>query len=323
MGSRAVVIVCRDPSAARRTFGVEEGDGIVYTRTGRRFFDGGELEQTLLGRLQAALTAAGWWEKFSTDWVLLDAELMPWSAKAQELLRTQYAAVGAAGGAALAEAVALLDPLAPKGDELAALAARCRDRAEAVGRFVEAYRRYCWPVESVTDLKVAPFHLLATRGTTYLDRPHAWHMTELSGLCLADPEVLRATAWLVVDLNDAESVQRGIRWWEEITGRGGEGMVVKPMDFVARGGKGLVQPAMKCRGAEYLRLIYGPEYLAGENLDRLRKRSVSAKRGLALREFALGVEALERFARGEGLRRVHECCFAVLALESEAVDPRL
>ena len=105
--------------------------------------------------------------------------------------------------------------------------------------------------------------------------------------------------------------------------RGGEGVVVKPLDFVTRGKRGLVQPAVKCRGREYLRIIYGPEYAAPENLERLRSRGLAAKRSLALREFALGVESLERFVRREPLRRVHECVFAVLALESEPVDPRL
>ena len=80
---------------------------------------------------------------------------------------------------------------------------------------------------------------------------------------------------------------------------------------------------MKCRGREYLRIIYGPEYTAQENLERLRSRGLATKRSLALREFALGVEALERFVRHEPLRRVHECVFGVLALESEPVDPRL
>jgi len=104
---------------------------------------------------------------------------------------------------------------------------------------------------------------------------------------------------------------------------GGEGMVVKPLEFVARGKRGLIQPAVKCRGREYLRIIYGAEYTAPQNLDRLRARGLNAKRSLALREFALGIEALERFVRREPLRRVHECVFGVLALESEPIDPRL
>ena len=135
--------------------------------------------------------------------------------------------------------------------------------------------------------------------------------------------MLFATRYMVVDVTDPESEARGIAWWEEMTGKGGEGMVVKPLPFVTRGRKGLVQPAVKCRGREYLRIIYGPEYTLPENLERLRARGLHAKRSLALREFALGVEALERFVRREPLRRVHECVFGVLALESEPVDPRL
>lgn len=100
-------------------------------------------------------------------------------------------------------------------------------------------------------------------------------------------------------------------------------MVVKPLEFVATGLRGLIQPAVKCRGREYLRIIYGPEYTLPEHLGELRKRGLGAKRSLALREFALGVESLERFMRGERLSRVHECVFGVLALESEPVDPRL
>jgi protein phosphatase len=127
----------------------------------------------------------------------------------------------------------------------------------------------------------------------------------------------------VVDLGDAASEAAATGWWEGLTERGGEGMVVKPLEFVARWRGALVQPAVKCRGREYLRLIDGPEYTLPANLERLRSRGLSRKRGLALREFALGIEGLERFARGEPLRRVHECALGVLALESEPVDPRL
>lgn len=148
-------------------------------------------------------------------------------------------------------------------------------------------------------------------------------MTKLSALAAADPRLFVATGNLVVDVTDPESQAEGIRWWEALTGRGGEGMVVKPMDFIVKGKKGLVQPAVKCRGPEYLRIIYGPEYSFPENLERLRARSLGTKRSMALREFALGVEAIERFVRREPLYRVHECVFGVLAMESEPVDPRL
>ena len=137
-----------------------------------------------------------------------------------------------------------------------------------------------------------------------------------------DP-LLAPTRRLVVDTGDETSVAEGVRWWLELTGAGGEGMVVKPLQGLVRGPKGLVQPGVKCRGREYLRLVYGPEYARPRTLERLRSRTLGHKRSLALREYALGLEGLDRAARGEPLWRVHECVFGVLALESEPVDPRL
>ena len=193
-----------------------------------------------------------------------------------------------------------------------------------VDRYTDAWRRYCWPVMSVADLRLAPFHVLATEGALHTAKDHRWHLDQIGSLCAADESrVLFSTAHRVVDLSDESSEASATAWWEEVTGEGGEGMVIKPLAFIARGARGLVQPAVKCRGREYLRIIYGPEYTLPEHLDRLRHRGLSAKRGLALREFALGVEGLGRFIRGEPLRRVHECVFGVLALESEPVDPRL
>ncbi|HKV23190.1 MAG TPA: polynucleotide kinase-phosphatase [Candidatus Acidoferrum sp.] len=324
MGSRAVVIACRDEDAARRRFGViDEGFGICYTRTGRRFFDNAQIEKEFLEKVRHAAEAAGFWEQFQTDWICLDAELMPWSAKAQELLRQQYAAVGASAQASLSETVTFLERLAPANGDALSLLERCKGRLDAANRYVSAYRHYCWPVQSVSDLKLAPFHLLATEGTVHVQRDHVWHMQKLSELCQASDGLLLATPYKQVDVTDSTTVEEATQWWEDLTGRGGEGMVVKPLEFIARGRRGLTQPAVKCRGPEYLRIIYGPEYLLPENLGRLRSRSTSAKRSLALREFALGIEALERFVRHEPLRRVHECAFGVLALESEPVDPRL
>jgi protein phosphatase len=323
MGSRAVVVVCRDEEAARRRFGViGEGIGVCYTRTGRRFFESATLEQELLGIVQEGLTRAGLWEKLGTAWVCLDCELMPWSVKAQELLRQQYAAVGAAARIALPAAVAALQASADRGLDVASLLARYQEREGAANQFVEAYRRYCWPVASVKDLKLAPFHVLASEGAVHIDKEHSWHMDILAGLANGD-RVVVATSHHVVDLTDSGSEAAATAWWEQLTGRGGEGMVVKPLSFIAKGRRGMLQPAVKVRGPEYLRIIYGPEYDRQENLERLRARGLSHKRSLALREFALGIEGLERFVRKEPLRRVHECVFGVLALESEPVDPRL
>lgn len=337
MGSRAVLVVCRTPDVARRRFGVEvDGDdihggtaaGICHTRTGRHFFEDRALERAVLTRVAAAVERAGLWGELETDWLCLDAELMPWSVKAQALLQEQYAAVGAAARAALPTALDALAQAAARSNDgadggAAALLARYQTRLVDAERFVAAYRRYCWPVHSLADLKLAPFHLLASEGAVHVGRDHVWHMETLARLAAVDPELFLATPYKVVSLADDASMQDAIAWWEALTLRGGEGIVVKPLDVVARGRRGLLQPAIKCRGREYLRIIYGPEYTEPEQLERLRQRSLAAKRSLALREFALGMEGLHRLVEGAPLYRVHECVFGVLALESEPVDPRL
>jgi protein phosphatase len=301
----------------------DEGIGVCLTRTGRRFFDNRDFEALFLSRLHTTMERSGMWDTLDTDWVLLDAELMPWSAKAQELLRGQYAAVGSAARAALEETVNALATASAHNTEVHPMLEQFTIRSELVGNYVDAYRRYCWSVESVDDLVFAPFHILAAEGKVHTDKDHLWHMNTLAALCAADPDFLLTTTHKIIDVTDEASIAEGIAWWEELTGRGGEGMVVKPLDFIVKGKRGLIQPAIKCRGREYLRIIYGAEYTIPENLERLRQRGLSAKRSLALREFALGIEGLERFVRGEPLRRVHECVFGVLALESEPVDPRL
>ncbi|MFB6777854.1 polynucleotide kinase-phosphatase [Streptomyces sp. NPDC056352] len=325
MGSRAVALVCRDADAARERFGVEGPTGALHTRTGRPFLDDAALTEVILGRLRTAVAAAGLWEEWDTDWVLLDAELMPWSLKAGGLLRSQYAAVGAASGAVLPEVDAALAAAAARGVDVADLAARQQDRTADAAAFTDAYRRYCWSTEGLDGVRIAPFQILAVRGRSLAAVPHDEQLAWLDRLVEHDPTgLLQVTRRLVVDTGDEASVRAGIDWWLEMTGRGGEGMVVKPLAGLVRDEKGrLVQPGIKVRGREYLRIIYGPEYTRPENLERLRSRFLGHKRSLALREYALGLEALDRLAEGEPLWRVHEAVFAVLALESEPVDPRL
>ena len=324
MGSRAILIVCRSAEAARERFGIlEDEDGICYTRTGRRFFDNAALERALLANVREVLDRSGFWTELRTDWVCLDCELMPWSAKALELVRQQYAAVGAAARVGLTATVDALQRTAARGIDVAAALDRERTRLDLATRFVQAYRHYCWPVESLRDIRVAPFHVMATEGAVHTDKDHAWHMETIRRFASGGDDLLMRTPYEVVDLADPDAEAAVTAWWTTLTGSGGEGVVVKPLPFVAMGARGLVQPAVKCRGREYLRIIYGPEYTLPDNLGRLRQRGLSGKRSLALREFALGVEGLERFVAREPLRRVHECVFGVLALESEPVDPRL
>jgi protein phosphatase len=310
MGSRAIAVVCRDAEVGRERFGIE-GAGALYTRTGRPFFADNE---PALARLRAA--SEGLFEDLQSDWLVLDCELMPWSAKAMDLIRRQYAPVGAAARASLAAATVALETAAARGLDVDPLLTRQRERAANADLYVQAYERYVGG-----DVRVAPFHVLAAESGVFAAREHAWHLERCDALADADSGFIVRTERRFVDVTDPAQEADATAWWEELTARGGEGMVVKPASFTAMGRKGLVQPGIKCRGREYLRIIYGPEYT--DQLDRLRSRSLGRKRSLAAREFALGIEALERFVRREPLYRVHECVFAVLALESEPVDPRL
>jgi protein phosphatase len=342
--------LCRNSETAKTRFGIEndtrsesDAQGIIYTRTGRHFFTGAEKyhEQEILNRLRAALDNSGFWDDFSTNWVCLDAELMPWSAKARSLILEQYAPTGMAGRNGLAKAAEALRavkmphndndvseltpvPGTPGNMNLPAVLADFQNRRECLERYTEAYRRYCWPVSSVDDYRIAPFHVLATEGKVWHDENHLRHLAVISDYITADSDpIFVTTNHLTADLNDDVSIAAAVDWWLNLTSSGGEGMVVKPLDFIARDKNALLQPAVKCRGREYLRIIYGPDYSTAEHLERLRKRSLRRKQELALAEFALGMEALERFVNKEPFYRVHECAFAVLALENENIDPRL
>ena len=215
------------------------------------------MTEGLLARLRSAVDSAGLWEELDTDWLLLDAEIMPWSAKAGSLIESQYAPVAASSRAGFAAAAEAFARAGDRGLEIATIRDHFVDRAQRAALYGKAWTTYVWPVSGVGDLKVAPFHLLASEGRVWFDQDHVWHMG------LADPGRPPAasssrTQWRTVALGDERAVGDAIAWWEALTGGGGEGMVIKPREFIARGKKGLIQPALKVRGREYLRIIYGP-----------------------------------------------------------------
>ena len=325
MGSRAVIVVCRDISAAQKRFGIqEERSGIIFTRTGRPFFTQQHLEDEVLSLLQQAITKADLWNELQTDWLCIDAELMPWSLKAADLIRRQYAPVAVAAREAIRSANEILQQATQSGLDVAALQTQYQERQERIARYERVTHLYNWEVNSVSDLRLAAFHLLASEGQVHIDKNHAWHLAQMQKLVDADAsKVLFPTAHRVVTLGDETEEKAATDWWEQITATGSEGMVVKPLDFLVSTEKSFIQPAIKCRGREYLRLIYGPEYDEPQYLKHLRHRSLGHKRSMAAREFALGIEALERFVAKQPLSKIHECVFGVLAMESEPVDPRL
>ncbi|MCL7460642.1 polynucleotide kinase-phosphatase [Micromonospora sp. MSM11] len=320
MGSRAVVLVCREPDGG--PFG--PGGGVVHTRTGRPFF-GAPLDAELLDRVRAAVGGAGLWDELGTDWLLLDCELLPWSAKAGGLIREQYAGVGAAGRAALPAALAALDAAAGRGLPVAGLRDATARRRDEILAYSDAYRAYVGPTDGLRGVTLAPFAVLAGAKASYADRDHGWHLGLADRLCATDPEFFTPTRRQVVDLADPAGEAAATEWWLALTAAGGEGMVVKPYAGpAARTERGsLLQPGIKCRGREYLRIIYGPGYDEPEQLAALRRRSLGRKRGMALREHGLGLAALDALVAGAPLWRRHELVFAILACESEPVDPRL
>jgi polynucleotide kinase-phosphatase len=319
MGSRATVLLTRDPARFDAPAGWR---GVVTTRTGRSFFDEADTA-TFLTRLDAAVEAAGLWAELDSDWVLLDGEVLPWAVKAEGMIRDWYAEVGAAAAGAFPATLAALAAARDAGVDVTDLLARTEQRAVDAGAYTASWRRYAAPATGIDDVRFAPFQVLAAEGQTFAERPHGWHMEVAGRLADAGPEVVRPTRSLLVDVRDDTSRAAGVDWWQELTGAGGEGAVVKPESNLTRGPKGLVQPGVKVRGREYLRIIYGPEYTQPANLARLKDRDLGHKRSMALREYALGLESLARFVEREPLWRVHQPVFGVLAMESEGVDPRL
>ena len=192
MGSRAVAIVCRDAHVAEDRFGVDTGTtGAIHTRTGRAFFDTDTETEEALSRVRAAADAAGIWDELATGWLVLDCELLPWSAKAIQLVRDQYASVGAGARAGLDASIASLELAAARGLDVAGLIEHERARTRRVARFVDAYRKYVWPVSGVGDLRLAPFHVLAAENGVFADRDHAWHLELCDRLVAANGD------WLV------------------------------------------------------------------------------------------------------------------------------
>ncbi|MBM7067245.1 polynucleotide kinase-phosphatase [Actibacterium sp. 188UL27-1] len=322
MGSRALLVVARDAGTAQTRFGVEDGKtGVIYTRTGRPFFKDETQEAQIIDRVSTAMAKADLWSGLQTDWVLLDAELMPWSAKAQVLLQKQYrptVAAAQASAAAVLEAINRAPHLAEL-EPLKTLSQQQAVNAQAMGRTIDGY---CWDAPSIDDYHIAPFHILATEGQVHTDKSHTWHMETIENLAQADP-ILKPTGWRRFDSGNPDDIAAITNWWLTHTAAGGEGLVIKPTVFLVRGERGLIQPAMKVRGRDYLRIIYGPDYDMPANIERLRKRGLGRKFSLAEREFKLGFEGLHRFVERLPLSKVHACALAVLALESEPSDPRL
>lgn len=325
MGSRALVLVCRDEETARNRFGVTDGSiGHIWSRSGRAFFKDADRRK-MLQKISAGAEKS-LFKTLSTDWLLLDCEIMPWNAKAAELIERQYAPTGKAAGMSAILAADALHRFGERGlEDVSDLAKRMLRRHGNAMAFDAAWRGYCWNVDDIDDITIAPFHVLASEGRVHHAQTHLQHLAWITELAThVDGLRFTVTSCMTVGLNDGLQMKMAVSHWLSETEKGAEGVVVKPPVFhVARETRSSIQPALKVRGRNYLRIIYGPDYDLPDNLSRLRERGIAQKRQRALQQSALGIEGLERLVRGEPVRRIHQCVFASIALDSDALDPRL
>ncbi|WP_019913350.1 polynucleotide kinase-phosphatase [Paenibacillus sp. HW567] len=318
MGSRATLLLFRDEQAAVAYVG-RPTLGTIYTRTGRAFFDK-ETERNVLSRLNTDLHRADYFTRYNTELLLLDAEIIPWNLKARELIATQYAHVAEAAELDRGHLLKKLREAGNAGRDVSGWVQEMEGKLKSARIFREAFQQYCWDTSGLDGVRIAPFHTLAHSGQTFFDHTHLWHMEHGRELAKLSPLFMETEYRVITCGADDADV---IRWWEELTEDGHEGIVIKPETFIARSGKSMIQPAIKIRGRKYLHIIYGIDYLLPDNLARLKQRKTGKKERHALMECALSVESVERFIRKEPLERVHECVLAALSLESDPVDPRL
>lgn len=319
MGSRGILLLFKDEESAIPYVG-RPTLGTIYTRTGRPFFSK-ELEEEITSRLNQDLHQANYFDIYQTNFLILDAEILPWNLKAKELINSQYAHVAEVAIMDRTKMIEKLEMALNRDQDVENWLNEMRGKLQNAHVFRDVFQKYCWNTEGINGIQIAPFHLLAHSGETYFDQSHIWHMEknrEFSSLS----DFFIETEFKVV--SDETSMKEAIDWWISMTESGHEGFVVKPEYYIARNDKGkLLQPAIKVRGRKYLHIIYGMDYLQPENLKRLKNRNVGKKQRHALMEFSLGIEGVERFVNKDSVERIHECVLATLALEAEPVDPRL
>lgn len=317
MGSRGVLLLFQNNMLAKKYIG-RKTEGVIYTRTGRPFFNK-ELGMTVLQKLQQDLQP--YFAAHQTEFVLLDAEILPWNLKAKDLIQKQYAHVSEMALLDRTKRQTMLLTAQKNGAKIDQWIAETEEQLKHTQTFHTSFQQYIWDTNGMNGIQIAPFHILAHSGKTFFDETHLWHMDRSKELSTYSSLIVE-TQYRVVDNELSE--RAAIAWWEEMTGEGHEGFVIKPLYFVQRNEKGqMVQPAIKVRGADYLHIIYGMDYLAPENLLRLKQRNTNKKQKKAIREFALGMEGIRRFVNQESLGRIHECVLGTLAMEADPVDPRL
>lgn len=316
MGSRAVIFIAKDKEVAKELIN-SDSLGYITTRTGRAFFEQKEQQQ-MVEKIHAELVSKNYFEQFNTSFVLMDAEILPWNLKAHRLIDQQYETVAEN---ALMDRYKIIEKLkATEHVDVTSWMEEYTEKYKNAARFDAVFRNYCWPTNELSGIQIAPFHILAHSSATNFHQPHSWHM-KMNAYLAENSSLFIATEYRLIESEQDE--QEVINWWKDMTENGHEGIVIKPFDFQAYHKGKLLQPAIKVRGREYLRIIYGMDYTNEDTMKKLKQRNPSRKMKNALLEFKLGMEGISRFVSLESSNRVHECALATLALESDTIDPRL
>ncbi|MDF2606644.1 MAG: polynucleotide kinasephosphatase [Bacillales bacterium] len=312
MGNRGVLFLFKDIESAVKYTGIESL-GVIYTSNGSRFFEE-NVERILVSRIVGDLVENNYFKMYETDFVLIDVEIMPWNLKAKE----QISLYSNISDNAMLDRTKLIEKMvSSKNPQLHELLDEYSLKLENVKKFKGVFQTYCLKEFDMKEIQIELLNIIAHSSETFFDKPQSWHI-EMGRELASYSNLFLETEFKLV--NDVESETEVIKWWEDISCSGYEGIVIKPNDDSV---EKLLQPAIKVRGRDFLRIIYGMDYLLPDNLKRLKKRNTRKKQKQAINEFSLGVEGVRRFVAGESLERVHECVLGVLAQQADQVDPRL
>lgn len=316
MGSRAVIFIAKNNAVAKKMIN-SDSLGYIATRNGRPFFEQVQQQQ-MVNKIHEELLAKNYFEQFNTEFVLMDAEILPWNLKAHRLIDQQYETVAEN---ALMDRHKIIEKLQLTNDiDVTNWLEEYTTKYKNAACFDAVFKNYCWATHELSGIQIAPFHILAHSSSTNFHETHSWHM-KMNEFLAENSSLFIATEYRLIDSEKDEL--EVIEWWKEMTDIGHEGIIIKPLHYETYYKGKLLQPAIKVRGREYLRIIYGMDYTNETTMKKLKHRNPSRKMRNALLEFKLGIEGISRFVRSESNARIHECALATLALESDAIDPRL
>lgn len=318
MGSRATILAFESEDKAIH-YTNQPKTTIIYSRNGLPFFKGSD-DEFICDKIQHLLKSNNYYKKHNTGFVLMDVEILPWNAKGSGLLTNQYLPVLDSSKSLNNKLLGNLEGI--KG--LEHIVKEVNNNLINIDKYKEQLENYCWDAD-ITNIKIAPFHLLAHEGKTYFDKTHEWHLNHFNELIdIPSNDLFEKTPYVLVDLDDEDSIKKAVDFWLDVTAKGYEGVMFKTETFIEKNDEGeTILPMMKVRGKDYLRIIYGINYNDDKYIHQLRYRNVSKKRFLHYKQTALAVESVKLFANGESFDKWHDYVFANLCLGNVVTDHRL